>query len=210
MRTQRILFACLFSAIPLSADANNHLLPSGGGVETTPGADAGFVVLRQPRADHRITMTVRPISGQGGNPANWNWERTEPGGGGYAAARTIRWNATASCSEGIQWIRITGPGGTQTQTLNGTRNAISGHVNYDSFDPDALDAVCIGWGEAQSGACFQNPDEGGCETERTFDENHRAIVRGSAPIMVSGACTDGPMPDETYQPRLELVCRWDP
>ncbi|MEM9796562.1 MAG: hypothetical protein AAF919_08740 [Pseudomonadota bacterium] len=208
MRIHRILFLCFTLSIPTGSWGANHLLPSGGGGEVQPPGQApGFVILKQPQADHDILLRVRPVAGQGGDPADHVWERIEPAGGGYTEERTIRWSATASCAEGIDFIRITGPGGTQTQTFNGTRNAISGHVNYDSFDPDALDEVCLNWGQQMNTACANDPDGPNCPAFETFNETHRAIFRGSAPIQVSGECTNGPMPTETYRPRLILECR---
>lgn len=203
MRPISLATCVALSALP--ALASNHI--TGGSGEVQPRGDApGYVVLRQPQADHVITIYVRPIAGQGGDPANHEWERTEPGGGGYTASRTIEWDATAACGAGINWIRIQGPGGTQTQTFNGSRNAIAGDVAYDSFDPDALDAVCIGWGEAMNVPCA-NGNQNRCPDMQIFDETHRAIVRGSAPVTVSGQCTDGQMQTNTYRPRLELICR---
>lgn len=204
MRTNFHFAICLAAILPTGAMAENHLFP---GTEIQPPTAApGFVILKQPQADHVVTLFSRPVSGQGGDPEDHVWERTQPAGNGYAAERTIRWNATASCAEGIDWIRITGPGGTQTQTFNGSRNAIAGFVGYDSFEPDALDAVCLGWGQSTNTACA-NGETTGCESEAVFDENHRMIVRGSAPVTVSGACTDGLMTTRTYHPRLELICR---
>ena len=191
----------LTAAVP--AVANNHL---SVGQEAQPGSSApGFVVLRQPQADHTITINVRPVAGQGGDPENHVWERTDPAGNAYTEQRSIRWNATASCAEGIDWIRITGPGGTQTQTFNGSRNAISGFTMYDSFDPDALDAVCLNWGQSMNTACA-NGDFRNCPPDASFDETRRAIRR-SEPIRVSGRCTNGNMESQAYRPRLNLICQ---
>ena len=206
MRVHRTLFACLVLAWPVPGPAADHLLAGGGEVQP-PGPAPGFVVLRQPQADHDLIVRVHPVLGQGGDPADHVWERTDPQGNAYAVARSIRWSATASCAEGIDWIRISGPGGTQTQQVGGQRNAIAGHVTYDSFDADALDAVCLGWGQAMNTACANDDTGPGCPLSETFDDGHRAIVRGSAPIVVSGACMDGPMPTRTYRPRLALECR---
>lgn len=202
---RRFCFAiCIAAMLPVPAVANNHLAV---GDEAQPPSNApGYVVLRQPQADHTVTVYVRPISGQGGDPADHEWERTQPTGNAYTEQRSIRWSATASCAEGIDWIRISGPGGTQTQTFNGSRNAISGRVVYDSFDPDALDQVCLNWGERMNTPCA-NGNEDRCPPSETFDETRRAIVRGSAPVTVSGRCTNGNMVTQTYRPRLALICR---
>lgn len=159
MQTRFRFAICLAAMTPIAAIADNHIAVGDEGVP--PSSAPGFIVLQQPQADHVVTLNVRPIAGQGGNPANHVWERTDPAGNAYTEQRSIRWNATASCAEGIDWIRISGPGGTQTQTFNGSRNTIAGFTLYDSFDPDALDAVCLNWGQSINTECA-NGDDGGC------------------------------------------------
>lgn len=202
-----ILATCLAISTAISTGptlASNHLTGGSGEVQP-PGNAPGYVVLRQPQADHTVTVYVRPVAGQGGDPANHVWERTDPTGNAYTEQRSIRWNATAACAQGIDWIRISGPGGTQTQTFNGSRNAIAGVTLYDSFDPDALDAVCLAWGQSMNTACA-NGDRTNCPPSESFDETARPILR-TQPIQVSGRCTNGAMQTEPYRPRLNLICR---
>jgi hypothetical protein len=167
-----------------------------------------YVVLRQPQADHRITLNIRPVPGQGAAPQDVEWERWNPNGTDYTAQRRIEWFASASCTDGIQSLRIQGPGGTENQTLGGTRNAISGSTDYDSFDPDALDAICLDFARDATADCGEIPiGEPGCDVVDVFRFDANDPLPGSAPIRVGGQCSDGPLPERDYVPRLELTCR---
>lgn len=175
-------------------------------IRSNPGTARDYIILRQPQADHRIVLRMRPTD-QSVPPDEYQWERWDPNGPGYTELRRIDWQATASCASGLDWIRIDGPGGDETQSFNGTRPSISGRTHYESFDPDALDAVCRGFARQATQNCGENPIlEPGCENEETYVFGPSRPLRGSAPVTVSGRCESGPLPTRQYVPRLELRC----
>ena len=175
-------------------------------IRANPGAARDYIVLRQPQADHEITLRVRPTDSSA-VPSEFDWQRWDPNGGGYTEARRIRWFASASCSSGLDRIRLDGPGGPQPQNFGGTRNAISGRTVQDSFDPDALDAVCIAFARQSTQACGENPIlEPGCQREETFIFGPTQPLPDSDPLTVSGSCVSGTLPTRQYVPRLKLTC----
>ncbi|SFJ11701.1 hypothetical protein [Jannaschia pohangensis] len=173
------------------------------------GESRDYVILRQPQRDHAIELLMRPVNpATGAEPQAVEWERWSPNGPAYTEARRIEWFAAASCASGIESLRIEGPSGTQNQTLGGTRNTISGSINYDSFDPDALDAICQDVAQQATATCGEIPiGEPGCDTVFTRAFGPSMPLPGSAQIRVSGQCSNGPIPATTYVPRLRLTCR---
>jgi len=172
------------------------------------GPAQSFVTITQPQRDHAIQLDYRPVNPSAAEPQDTEWERLEPNDALFLQQRRIDWSATASCSDGIQTLRIEGPGGTQNQNVNGTQNAIAGRTLYESFEADALEEVCLDYARAATSACGELPTtEPGCETVRTFHFDEISPLPGSAPVRVSGTCTGGPVPPLERRPRLALTCR---
>lgn len=189
-------------------------LLAGGAAQAQPitglplqGSSRDYMVLRQPQAPARVTLFVRPVSGQA---IHSEVERWDPGTNQLRDALSINWSAQASCQNGLSRVTISGPGGSQVQQFPLGQPSISGRTRYQSFEVDAVDDVCIAWAEeivADCGWPLEPTSE--CPDDVMFVFGRDDPLPDSAPVVVGGNCTDGPLPQRTYVPRLELTCLLD-
>ncbi len=200
MRLKFCIIACHLAIVPALASAQSL------GVES--GAARDYIILKQPQRDHEVILRLRPDN-PGAAPRKLRWERWDPNGRSYTEERRIRWHASASCKSGIDWISIKGPGGTEKQTLNGSRKAIAGRSNFESFDSNALDNVCKNWARQATQACGEDPTiEPGCVNQKTFHFGPNNPLPRSQVVEVNGRCENGSnLPRRQYTPRLALECR---
>lgn len=186
-------------------------LLAGGSAQAQPmsglpleGNSRDYIVLRQPQAPARVILSVRAVSGQA-LPSEV--ERWDPGTSQLRDALSINWFAQASCRNDLSRVSIAGPGGSIVQRFGPGRPSISGRTRYQSFEVEAVDDVCLAWAEEIVADCGWPLEPGApCEIEKMFVFGPDDPLPGSAAIVVAGNCTDGPLPQRTYVPRLEVTC----
>lgn len=198
-------YSLLIPVVTVLALGGGQAMSQPTGLQNASSND--FVILKQPQSDHEVRLRVRPEDTSLA-PTQWQWERVEPAGISYREALSIKWSATASCASGIRQLRIEGPGPTEVQNLNGSRNAISGHTVFQSVTDAAADRVCEAWARQVTLACGENPQtEPGCEQERTFSFDEDNPVPQNPAIRVSGSCmNNASLPVRTYSARINIIC----
>jgi len=164
-----------------------------------------YLFLKHPRTGADVTVTVRPVNGQA-TPVEI--ERINPSNGALEDELKVNWYAQASCAAGIDTLRISGPGGTSVQNLAGTRNAIHGRSNFQSFDVAAVDRVCMRWAKAKVEDCGWPLEAGtpGCNRDETFTYDASSPLPRSGSVNISGSCTNGALPNNSYIGELTLRC----
>ncbi|WP_281859929.1 hypothetical protein [Litoreibacter halocynthiae] len=203
-----VLFAGLTTLIATGQlVAGQHFSPNDTELGTVSGGSNDYLFLKSPREGADVTLTIRPVAGQA---FPTEIERINPGTSALADELKINWYAQASCSAGIQQLRSAGPGGTSVQNINGSRNAIAGRSNIQSFDMEAVDRVCIRWAKAMIAQCGWPFEPGaGCDFEETFSYDATTPVPRSSPVRISGSCVNSQLPTTDYYGRLTLRCAFE-
>ena len=192
----------LFAGLFLAA-ATAELVAQGTILQSQSSND--YLFLKHPRAGADVTVTVRPVNGQA-NPVEI--ERINPSTSALEDELKIDWYAQASCASGIKNLRISGPSGTSNQNLAGSRNAIHGRSNFQSFDVAAVDRVCNRWARDKVADCGWPLEAGnpGCNREETFTFDAASPLPRSGSVTTSGSCMSGNLPSTSYIGNLTLRC----
>ncbi len=118
---------------------------------------------------------------------------------------TLEWYAQASCAGGIQSFKVSGPGGTQTQTLKAGQKTLHGTFKMQSFAVTTLKKICIDWAKQKPAGWPQTDDL--VELYHEWD-----LVGGVAPttsadrLHLVAQCKGGGTIDHSYGGKLRLRC----
>lgn len=182
-----------------------------GGFET-PGGSRDYALLKQihdPTSHDRWGYALVELDVDKGEVLDEEWDPSWEYSIGTTDNElrqrlTLTWYGQASCASGIGSLKLSGPGGTETQSLAPGQKTVHGKFDYQSFTLATIESLCVDWAE-QTPAGW--PGAPMVPLYEEFD-----LVGGMAPASASDQlrldwqCVGGSPMSSSYQPKIRVRC----